>query len=81
MRFGIGMHTENTLAVVGQQFSLTQGAEEAEAPRADQGSSEASSIIDEAGQGRVFYDLLCLLCISSAQTKQNSISLTHTRRV
>ena len=24
MRFGIGMHTENTLAVVGQQFSLTR---------------------------------------------------------
>ena len=24
MRFGIGMHTENTLAMVGQQFSLTR---------------------------------------------------------
>ena len=24
MRFGIGMNTENTLAVVGQQFSLTR---------------------------------------------------------
>jgi RNA polymerase primary sigma factor len=61
MRFGIGMNTENTLAVVGQQFSLTrERIRQIEAKalrklntRADQGFSEASSIIDEAGQGRV----------------------------
>ena len=61
MRFGIGMNTENTLEVVGQQFSLTRERIrqiEAKALRklkhpSQSRISEASSIIDEAGQGRV----------------------------
>ena len=57
MRFGIGMNTENTLAVVGQQFSLTRERIrqiEAKALRKlkhpSRSGLEASSIIDEAGQ-------------------------------
>ena len=61
MRFGIGMNTENALAVVGQQFSLTRERIrqiEAKALRklkhpSRSGNLEASSTIDEAGQGRV----------------------------